>query len=190
MVWPAPFKLHINMFYLQMWNLPIIVQSAAIPVLFLWDIWSNFKGVGVTRTVWHEHLCVVVCSGEDTSAWHYCDWLKALHHQCNIFPISSHPGLAEIFAPDGVPGSDIMENFRQWEDNSWVQDGFQNLVQDGVSQQCWPKFQSDFKQILGARLCRVQQPAKNSHYQSKVFVCVSVISGRVRIIARRRSIGF
>ena len=29
-----------------------------------------------------------------------------------------------------------------------------------------------------------------SNYQSKGFVCVSVISGRVRIIARRRSIGF
>ncbi len=27
-------------------------------------------------------------------------------------------------------------------------------------------------------------------YQSKVFVCVSVISGRVRIIARMQSIGF
>ncbi len=26
---------------------------------------------------------------------------------------------------------------------------------------------------LGARLCRVQQRAKKSHYQSKVFVCVS-----------------
>ncbi len=24
-----------------------------------------------------------------------------------------HPGLAEIFAPDGVSGSDIMEKFRQ-----------------------------------------------------------------------------
>ena len=28
------------------------------------------------------------------------------------------------------------------------------------------------------------------HYQSKGFVCVSVIIGHVRIIARRRSIGF
>ncbi len=27
--------------------------------------------------------------------------------------------------------------------------------------------------ILGARLCRVRQRAKKSHYQSKVFVCVS-----------------
>ena len=27
-------------------------------------------------------------------------------------------------------------------------------------------------------------------YQSRVFVCVSVITGRVRIIARMRSIGF
>ncbi len=31
---------------------------------------------------------------------------------------------------------------------------------------------------------------KKSHYQSKVFVCVSVISGRMRIIARMRSISF
>ncbi len=44
--------------------------------------------------------------------------------------------------------------------------------------------------LLGARLCRVQQRAKKSHYQSKVFVCVPVISGRMRIIARMRSIGF
>ncbi len=29
-----------------------------------------------------------------------------------------------------------------------------------------------------------------SHYQFKVFVCVSVISGRVRIIARMWTIGF
>ena len=36
----------------------------------------------------------------------------------------------------------------------------------------------------------VQQPAKKSHYQSKVFVCVSVISGRVPIIVRGRSVGF
>ncbi len=30
----------------------------------------------------------------------------------------------------------------------------------------------------------------NHHYQSKVIVCVSVISGRLRIIAQMRSIGF
>ncbi len=29
------------------------------------------------------------------------------------------------------------------------------------------------RSILGARLCRVQVRAKNSGYQSKVFVCVS-----------------
>ncbi len=29
-----------------------------------------------------------------------------------------------------------------------------------------------------------------SHYQSKVFVCVSVIMGRIMIIARMKSIGF
>ncbi len=44
--------------------------------------------------------------------------------------------------------------------------------------------------ILGARLCRVQQRAIKGHYQSKVFVCVSVISGHMRIIKRMRSIGF
>ncbi len=42
--------------------------------------------------------------------------------------------------------------------------------------------------MIGARLCRVQQRAM-SHYQFKVFVCVSVISGRVRIITRMLSIG-
>ena len=32
--------------------------------------------------------------------------------------------------------------------------------------------------------------SNKSHYQSKVFVCVSIISGRIRIIARMQSIGF
>ncbi len=32
--------------------------------------------------------------------------------------------------------------------------------------------------------------SNKGHYQCKVFVCVSVISGHRRIIARRRSIGF
>ncbi len=31
---------------------------------------------------------------------------------------------------------------------------------------------------------------QHSHYQSKVFVCVSIIMGRILIIARMRSIGF
>ncbi len=31
--------------------------------------------------------------------------------------------------------------------------------------------------------------ARSGHYQFKVFVCASVISGRMRIIARKRSIG-
>ena len=44
--------------------------------------------------------------------------------------------------------------------------------------------------ILGARLCRVQQMSNNHHNQSKVIVCVSVISGHLRIIARMRSISF
>ncbi len=32
--------------------------------------------------------------------------------------------------------------------------------------------------------------SNRSHYQSKVFVCVSIISRRMRIIAQMRSIGF
>ncbi len=32
--------------------------------------------------------------------------------------------------------------------------------------------------------------SSNPHYQSKVFVCVSLIGGRMWIIARMRSIGF
>ncbi len=32
--------------------------------------------------------------------------------------------------------------------------------------------------------------SNKSHYQHEVFVCVSVISWRMRIIARMRSIGF
>ncbi len=39
-------------------------------------------------------------------------------------------------------------------------------------------------------VCALTAKSNNSHYQSKVFVCVSVISGRRRIIARMRSIGF
>ncbi len=42
---------------------------------------------------------------------------------CNYAHETFHPGLAEIFAPHGVSGSDIMENFRQYKDNRWVQDG-------------------------------------------------------------------
>ena len=41
---------------------------------------------------------------------------------------------------------------------------------------------------MGSALPRAAKSIK-SHYQFKVFVCVSVISGRMRIIARRRSIG-
>ncbi len=44
--------------------------------------------------------------------------------------------------------------------------------------------------ILGAWLCRVQQRAKRSHYQSKVIFCASVINQRVWLIAQMRSIGF
>ncbi len=40
------------------------------------------------------------------------------------------------------------------------------------------------RSILGARLCRVQQRATDPYYQSKGIVCVSVISGCMRIIAR------
>ncbi len=32
--------------------------------------------------------------------------------------------------------------------------------------------------------------SNKSHHQSKVFVCVSIIMGRILIIARMRSIGF
>ena len=38
------------------------------------------------------------------------------------------------------------------------------------------------RSIIGAGLCRVQQRAKKSHYQSKVFVCVS--SNRVDAVDR------
>ncbi len=36
----------------------------------------------------------------------------------------------------------------------------------------------------------VSTMSNNHHYQSKVIICVSVISGRLRIIMRMRSIGF
>ncbi len=39
-------------------------------------------------------------------------------------------------------------------------------------------------------VCQFVSLSELSCYQSQVFVCVSEISGRVRIIARKRSIGF
>ena len=42
-----------------------------------------------------------------------------------------------------------------------------NVMGQGHGQICGTQWS-----ILGARLCRVQQRAKKSHYQSKVFVCV------------------
>ena len=46
----------------------------------------------------------------------------------------------------------------------------------------WPWFLAWGSTLTSSRL--------GLYYQSKVFVCVSVISGHVRIIARMRSIGF
>ncbi len=43
--------------------------------------------------------------------------------------------------------------------------------------------------IRGSALSSVVKSNK-SYYQSKVFVCVSVISGHMRIIARMRSVSF
>ncbi len=43
--------------------------------------------------------------------------------------------------------------------------------------------------IRGSALL-VAAKSNRSHYQSKVFVCVSLISGHMRIISRMRSIGF
>ncbi len=37
---------------------------------------------------------------------------------------------------------------------------------------------------------KVGVKSNKNHCQSKVFVCVSIISGRMRIIARMQSIGF
>ncbi len=42
--------------------------------------------------------------------------------------------------------------------------------------------------IRGSALPSAEK-GNRSHYQFKVFVCVSLISGRMRIIARMRSIG-
>ncbi len=43
--------------------------------------------------------------------------------------------------------------------------------------------------IRGSAL-RSAAKSNSSHYQSNVFVCVSMIRGRMRIIARMQSIGF
>ncbi len=42
--------------------------------------------------------------------------------------------------------------------------------------------------IRGSALPSAVKSNKN-HYQSKVFVCVSIISGRMRIITRMQSVG-
>ena len=41
----------------------------------------------------------------------------------------------------------------------------------------------------GSALTSAVKSNKN-HYQSKVFICVPIISGHIRMIARMRSIGF
>ncbi len=64
----------------------------------------------------------------------------------NIAPF--HPGLAEIFAPDGVSGSDIIGNFRQY--NRRTIPGCKMVPKLGARWGptiCLPNFQSDFKQI-------------------------------------------
>ena len=43
--------------------------------------------------------------------------------------------------------------------------------------------------IRGSAFLSAVKSNKN-HYQSKVFVCVSIISGHMRIIVRMQSIGF
>ncbi len=49
-------------------------------------------------------------------------------------------------------------------------------------------FQRAVVNIRGSALPSAAQ-SNRSHYQFKAFVCVSLISGRMRIIARMRSIG-
>ncbi len=44
--------------------------------------------------------------------------------------------------------------------------------------------------LVGARLCQVQQRAIGVITSLEVFVCVSVISGRVWVISQMRPIGF
>ncbi len=59
----------------------------------------------------------------------------------------------------------------------------------GQGQRSRPNFWCAAVDIRGLALSSAAKSIK-SHYQSKVFVCVSVIRGCIRIIARMRSIGF
>ncbi len=59
---------------------------------------------------------------------------------------------------------------------------------DNVLGSVRPSVRLSVRPSVRPSVCAVK--SSRSHYQSKVFVCVSVISRRMRIIARMRSIGF
>ena len=58
----------------------------------------------------------------------------------------------------------------------------------GQGQRAWSNFWRTAVDIRGSALPSATK-SNNYHYQSKVIVCVSVTSGRMRIVARMRSIG-
>ncbi len=55
--------------------------------------------------IWDTYHYIVLCIAFTNQEYNMSFPLTLFH--------LNHPGLAEIFAPDGVSGSDIMENFRQ-----------------------------------------------------------------------------
>ncbi len=59
----------------------------------------------------------------------------------------------------------------------------------GQGQRSWLTFRRAAVDIRGSALPSAAK-SNRSYYQSKVIVCVSVISRRVLLIARMRSIGF
>ena len=59
----------------------------------------------------------------------------------------------------------------------------------GQGQMSRSTFQCTVVDIRGSTLPSAAK-SNRRHYQSKVIVCVSVISGRLRVIARMQSIGF
>ncbi len=59
----------------------------------------------------------------------------------------------------------------------------------GEGQRSRSKFWRAAVDIRGSALPSAAKSIR-SHYKSKVFVCVSVIRGRIRILLRMRSIGF
>ncbi len=98
-----------------------IEQTAKWTTLPSWETQSKFQETPWPKTgsapPWGggQKLLAVIILCQWFQTWSDIFWLKITLQWANLNfdQRYTHPGLAEIFAPDGVSGSDIMENFRQ-----------------------------------------------------------------------------